>query len=115
CGSPGCLMQKFPTVKFHGIAPWKYGQRGDSFRLDVRGLETRPPFLDLGLLLGGERFRRLLLARWNVLTLIGKTLPHGCIGQRSLHRRIEPRDGLPGRSFRDPESVPKRGVKPGDP
>jgi hypothetical protein len=55
-------------------------------RFDARSLEDRPPFFDLGLLLGGERFGRLLLARWNVLTLIGKSLPYGWVGQSSLHR-----------------------------
>src|SRR5262249_59593263 len=83
--------------------------------LDVRRLEDRPPFLDLGLLLGGERFGRLLLARWNILALIGESLPHGCVGQSPLHRRIESCDGLLGRSRRHPEPVPKRGVEPRHP
>ena len=47
--------------------------------LDVRSFEDRPPFFDLGLLLCGKRFRRLLLARRNVLALIGKSLPHNCV------------------------------------
>src|SRR5262249_23101073 len=85
------------------------------FPLDVRRLEDRPPFLDLGFLLGGERFGRLLLARWNVLALIGESLPHGCVGQSSLHSQIESCDGLRGRSLRHPEPVPKRGVKPRHP
>jgi hypothetical protein len=58
------------------------------FSVDVRRLEDRPPLFDLGLLLGGERFERLLLARWNVLTLIGKSLPYGWVGQSSLHRLL---------------------------
>ena len=34
-----------------------------SFQLDVRRLDDRPPFLDFGLVEGGEALRRLLLAR----------------------------------------------------
>src|SRR6266478_325645 len=85
------------------------------FSLDVRGFEDRPPFFDLGLLLRGKRFGRLLLARRNVVALIGKSLLHGCISQSILHRRIESCDGLLGRSLRHPDPVPKRGVKPWDP
>ena len=36
-----------------------------SFGLDTRSLDDRPPFLDLGLLKGAQRFRRALLARVN--------------------------------------------------
>src|SRR5262245_25858167 len=87
----------------------------DLFSLDVRGLEDRPPFFDLGLLLRGKRFSRLLLARRNVLALISKSLLHGCVGQSSLHCRVKSCDGLLRRSLRHPKSVPKRGVKPWDP
>ena len=58
------------------------------FSFDIRGLEDRPPFFDLGLLLRGKRFGRLLLARRNVLALIGKSLPYGWVGQSSLHRLL---------------------------
>src|SRR5262249_16190955 len=85
------------------------------FSLFFFGLEDRPPFFDLGLLLRGKRFRRLLLARRNVEALIGKSLPHSCISQSILHRRIESCYGLLGRSLRHPEPVPIRGVKPWDP
>src|SRR5271166_2787706 len=37
-----------------------------SFSLDVRGFDDRPPFLDLGLVECGKRFRRLLLARSDI-------------------------------------------------
>jgi hypothetical protein len=36
-------------------------------------------FFNLNLPLRGKRFRRLLLARWNVLALIGKSLLHGFV------------------------------------
>ena len=39
----------------------------DSLRLDVGRLDDRPPLLDLGLMIGAEGFRRLLLARENLL------------------------------------------------
>src|SRR5215470_13750398 len=38
-----------------------------SFRLDVRRFDNRPPLLDVGFLTRGEGFRRLLLARHNLL------------------------------------------------
>src|SRR5262245_60796692 len=86
----------------------------DLFSLDVRGLKDRPPFFDLGLLLRGKPFGRLLLAQRNVLALIGEPLPHGRVSQGGLSRWIEFCDYLPRRSLRHPEPVPKRSVKPCD-
>src|SRR5215475_1819542 len=58
----------------------------DLFSLDVRGLKDRPPFFDLGLLLRGKPFGRLLLAQRNVLALISEPLPHGRVSQGGLSR-----------------------------
>src|SRR5262249_58400896 len=99
----------------HDFLSWNDKRRADLFSLDVRHvrrLEDGPPFFNLSLLLRGKRFRRLLLARWNVLALIGKSLLHGCISQSILHRRIESFDGLLGGSLGHPEPVPIRDVKP---
>src|SRR5436190_24265627 len=57
---------------------------GELLRLDVRGLDDRPPLLDLGLVVGSERLLRLLLAWRQLLALIEESLPHRRIGQR-LH------------------------------
>jgi hypothetical protein len=43
----------------------------DSIRLDARRLDDRPPLLSLGLLIGGECLRRLLLTRVNLLAKVG--------------------------------------------
>src|SRR5258708_5127539 len=58
----------------------------NSVRRDVGRLDDRPPFLDLGLLVGAERFGGLLVAWRNLLAQIGELLPHFRIRQR-LHDR----------------------------
>src|ERR1700730_1278507 len=46
------------------------------FRLEPQLLDDRPPFRGVGLLHGGERRRRLLLARKDLDGDFGKTQPH---------------------------------------
>src|SRR5262245_53128259 len=79
----------------------KYRQRSDSFRLDVRRLDDRPPFLNLGLLISTQRLRRLLLARRDFEPLVGEGLMYGWIAQRVQGRRVELADDVlrraPGR------------------
>src|ERR1017187_2248771 len=76
------------------------------FALDVGGLDDRPPFFNLGLLERSERFRRLLLARRNLLAEIGKAFADGRVGKSHLHGRSELcNDGL-RRTLRHPKSVP---------
>src|SRR6266487_4968105 len=87
--APAARCRKFRRGSFIMLLPSNAKREPDLFSLDIRGLEDRPPFFDLGLLLRGKRFRRLLFASWNILALIGKQLPHGCISQSILHRRIE--------------------------
>src|SRR5262249_36944562 len=60
----------------------KYRQRSDSFRLDVRRLDDRPPFLDLGLLISTHRLRRLPLAPRTFEPLAGEGLMYGWVAQR---------------------------------
>src|SRR2546425_324453 len=50
--------------------------------LDARRLDDRPPLLDLSLLKGCKRFRRLLLAWVYLLREIGEPCAHRCIGER---------------------------------
>src|SRR5215469_14801026 len=60
-----------------------------SFRLNIRCLNDRPPFLDLGLVEGGEALRGLLLARGDVQAKLTKTSAHARIGECLHHRAIE--------------------------
>src|SRR4051794_3936837 len=76
-------------------------------RLDVRCLDDRPPFLDLGLLVSAERLRGLLLARRNLQTDVGKPLAHRRIGERIHHGGIELRDGILRRALRHPQRRPE--------
>src|SRR5262249_2374509 len=79
----------------------KYRQRSDAFRLDVRRLDDRPPFLDLGVLISTQRLRRLPLARRDFEPLGGEGLMYGWIAQRVQGRRVELADDVlrraPGR------------------
>src|SRR5215831_12501208 len=60
-----------------------------SFRLNMRCLNDRPPFLDLGLVEGGEALRGLLLARGDVQAKLTKTSAHARIGECLHHRAVE--------------------------
>ena len=57
------------------------------FRLDPGCLDQRPPLLDLCFLVRAKRFRRLLLARRNILAEISEALAHGRVGKRLDNRR----------------------------
>src|SRR2546421_445932 len=81
------------------------GSCADSFRLEVCGLDDGPPLLDLGLLEGGERLRRLLLARRYVQAHVGDTLADAGIGERVDGRRVELGNGVLGRALGQPERV----------
>src|SRR5919108_3388969 len=54
----------------------------DSLGLDVGGLDQRPPLVDLGLLMRGQRLRGLLLRRRNFLTESGQPLDDRWVGKR---------------------------------
>src|SRR5262249_45750935 len=68
-GSARGQMQECAAGKFHGLPLCNVGDA--LFRLDVRRLDDRPPFLDLGLLIGTKRLRRLPLALRNFKALLG--------------------------------------------
>ena len=51
-----------------------YERCGALLRLDVRGLNDRPPLFDLRLLNCGESRGRSLVARWNLLAKLDQTL-----------------------------------------
>jgi hypothetical protein len=52
-------------------------------------LDNQPPFLDFGLLKGGERPWRLLLARNNLLAEVAEPRTNGWVGQRFYDRGID--------------------------
>src|SRR5260221_8235391 len=60
-----------------------------SFGFDPGFLDDRPPLLDLGLLKGAERIRRLLAARHDLLPEVGEPLAHGRVGQRAHRGCVE--------------------------
>src|SRR5262249_33958309 len=87
--------------------------RSMSLRPDGRRLDQRPPFLDLGLVVGGERRGGLLLGRRNLLAEIGEALLHGGIGERMHGGLGELVHHVRRRSLRHPHAVPGRDIDAG--
>src|SRR6266516_3016031 len=88
------------------------GRSSIRFDLDVGRPDDRPPLLDLGLVVSGERRRRLLLALRDHLAEIGEPLPDYRIGQGVYDRAVELDDDLLGRALLHPQAVPERDVHP---
>src|SRR5437660_8061919 len=65
--------ERFSATERYGMCP------AGSFRLGASRLDDRPPFGDLGFLVGAERLRGLPLARRNDKPLVHKFLAHGRI------------------------------------
>src|SRR5689334_22795749 len=86
---------------------------GRSARLDACGLDDRPPLVDLGLLEFGQIFRRLLVARRQLVALLDELLADVGIGQRMDHARIEPGDNVLRRAFRRKDRLPRLHVDAG--
>jgi hypothetical protein len=70
-----------------------------SLRPDAGRLHDWPPFLCVGLLHGGDRFRGLLLSRKSLASELGKSRLHHRIGQRLHDRRIELVNDIPWRAL----------------
>src|SRR5262245_62741306 len=83
------------------------------FRLDVRGLDDRPPFLDFRLVERAEIFGGLFLARPDLVALVGELLSYGGVGQRIDDSLVELGDDIPGRALRRPDRLPRRDVETG--
>src|SRR5262249_46692428 len=83
----------------------------ESFRLDTRGLNDWPPFVDLGPLQRAERVRRLLLAGRNLLDDFGEPLTDLRTGQSSNNGGIEFGHNFLRRSFGYPKPLPDRNIK----
>jgi hypothetical protein len=60
-----------------------------SLRLDVGGLDDRPPFVDFHLLKVGKRVRRLPAAWKNLLPKLEESLTYHWVSQGSHDGRIE--------------------------
>src|SRR5215813_12789703 len=71
-GSARGQMQKLSAGKFHRALPRTMGYENGLLRFDAGLLDDRPPFLDLGLLIGTKRLRRLPLALRNLKALLGE-------------------------------------------
>src|SRR5262245_62247182 len=82
-----------------------------SLALDAGLADDRPPLVDLGLVEGGERLRRLLRARKHVLAEIGEALAHGGLVQRLDDDRVEPCHDLLWRALGRPDGLPERQVE----
>src|SRR5262249_51765359 len=80
---------------------------------DVRRLDDRPPFFDLGVVKCGEPLRGLLLARSNIEAEISKAPAHGRIGEGLHHGAVELADNVFRRALGREEAEPARHVEAG--
>ena len=81
---------------------------GATLRLEVRGLDARPPAVGLGLVVGGETFGRLLLARRDLVAEVGDALAGGLVGERCDHGGVELGEGIGRDALRRPQAMPER-------
>src|SRR5215831_11108800 len=91
------------------------GDDSASFRLDARRLDDRPPFGDLGFLVGAERLRGLPLARRNDKALVDKFLAHGRIVRCANGGGVELVNDVPRRALGGEQTRPQRELEPGEP
>src|SRR3954462_523867 len=81
------------------------------FRLDIRGLDDRPPLRRLRLVPGCERLGRELITLRDFEAEINKTLLHRRLGERLDRGGVEPVHRLLRRALRHPEAIPQRHVE----
>jgi hypothetical protein len=65
-------------------------------RLDAGRLDNRPPLFDFGLLMNGERFRRLALPRKKLVLEVGEPRAHPRIGHDIFDCSVELADNVLG-------------------
>src|SRR5260370_42152756 len=80
---------------------------------DASRLDDRTTLLDLGLLVGAERFRRELVWRRDHLAEIGESLAHGRIAQSVNDGGVELADDVLRRSLGRPDPIPGREIESG--
>src|SRR5215471_4661585 len=80
-------------------------------RRDTSRLDDRPPFLDLGPLVGAECFRRELLRWRDHLAQTDETLAHGRVVQRLDNGGVQLCDDVLWRSLGRPNAVPRGEVE----
>ena len=80
-------------------------------RLDSRRLDDGPPLVDLCLLQGAERLRRLILRRRDLQADLGQSLAQRRVGQSLPDGVVEPGNDVGRRASRRPHSVPERQVE----
>src|SRR5689334_12587542 len=86
---------------------WRLMHQQRLFRLDVRGLDDRPPLRGLSLVPGSKRLGRKLIALRDFEAKINKTLLHRRIGERLDHGGVELVHSLLRRPLRHPEAIPQ--------
>src|SRR5262249_36222641 len=100
-GRARCQMQKISAGEVYRALPRTTGYANGLLRFDAGLLDDRPPFLDLGLLIGTKCLRRLPLALRNFKALLDEALTYSRIAQRAHGRGIELADDVlrraPGR------------------
>src|SRR5262249_7282522 len=108
------LRHRLPTAERFS-ATRGYGMCLGSFRLGASRLDDRPPFGDLGFLVGAERLRGLLLARRNDKALVDKFLAHGRIVRCANGGGVELVNDVPRRALGGEQTRPQRELEPGEP
>src|ERR1044071_6276225 len=74
--------------------------------LDAGGLDDRPPLVHFGLVELSEVLRRELLARRQLVALVGKPLADRLVAQRADHGSVELGDRVLRRTLRRPHALP---------
>src|SRR5262249_22288566 len=104
-------MQKISAGKFHRALPRTMGYENGLLRFDAGLLDDRPPFLDLGLLIGTKCLRRLPLALRNFKALLDEALTYSRTAQRAHGAGIELADDVLRRAPGRKKASQKRKVK----
>src|SRR5262252_847093 len=99
---PSSLALVMASSRVH----WSLGGVVELLAPDICRLDDWPPFLDLGLLQGPKRLRRLLLGRRHLEAEVGHAGPHHRIGHRDHGGFIEFADDILRRALRHPQAVP---------
>src|SRR5262245_36020633 len=101
------------TLFMSFLLPGGIDPRLASFSLDVRGLDDRPPLLDLGFVERGKPLRRLLLARGDIEPKLREAGPQRRLSERLHHRAVELGDDVFWRPLWREKPEPSRHVESG--